>query len=183
MKKLLCLALVFALMLTLNLSAFADPLEATEPVAPAVGEATPDLGIKITKHPYSEIDRTVGADVLFLSFAEGYTSFYWQILTGQGIFRADEITETYPKLELEGTDTSRLKIKGVNFDQYGWKFRCVYVNDQGELPSEWAILTVVEPARSTTPACKPCVPCYVLPDPYGGTPLPTSCSPAIIIGG
>ena len=196
MQKILAFALVLALCLTFSVTAFADyDSETGESIAPvetsADADATPkDIGIVITKHPWSEIDRTVGTDVLFISFAEGYTNFYWEVLTGQGILRADAITDTYPKTELEGTDTSRLKVKNISFDQYGWKFRCVYKNDKGELASEWAILTVVEPCRSTAPACQPCAPCAhapaTPPDPYGGTPLPpTPCDchkPVVIIG-
>lgn len=199
MQKILTFALVFTLCLTLGIVACADyDSETGESIThvetSADAEAAPeDFGIKILKDPGSEIDRTVGSNVIFLSFADGYTSFYWEILTGKGIFRADEITETYPDVEISGTDTARLSVKNIGLGQYGWKFRCVYKNDQGELPSAWAFLTVVEAGRSTAPAYQPCAPCApcvhtpdTSPDPYTGTPLPPipcECGkPVIIVG-
>lgn len=188
MKKLLAFVLVFTLALSLSVTAFADPApdETLYPEQAEIDSGDPQssVGIKITKHPLEELYIRDGGEVIFTSFAEGYTGFYWEILTAKGVVRADEITKDFPDLKVIGADTSRIKLEGVGYDQYGWKFRCVYTNDRGELASDWAELRIVKAVKDT-PCAKPdFCPKY---DPYGGVPIPglskCGCGPVVVIGG
>jgi len=181
MKRLVCLLLVLACAFAFSVPAFADA-DPDETLYPELAAEAADPGIVITKDPWSELAVPRGGSTSFIAFADGYTSFFWEVLTADGTFTVPDLRETYRFVDLENETSTRLSVRNVSYDMYGWKFRCVFVNDNGEVPTAWAELRVVEPVSCVAPcAALRHHPPEILPDPYGGTPLPTSCGATIII--
>ncbi len=165
-RSIFVFAIIAALVFGLNVSAYADPIESEQSISTAQPAQT--TTIEITKHPTSESYIAEGSSAIFISRAKGYTSFHWEVLTSDGIYNLSEISDSYPYLDIEGADTGRIKIKHLSFEQYGWQFRCVYANTNGECASDWAELLIVNTATTTCPRHH-CLTVY--PDPYGGTPI------------
>jgi len=121
-------------------------------------EVTPEDGLpQITKHPTGET-VTEGAAAAFIAKAKYVTEFTWQLVSPDGgtVLTKDNVKEEFPDLKMGGYDTERLSLENIPLEFSGWKVRCKFEGEGGDVTSEEAIVTVNpdpdKPTEETTEA-------------------------------
>ena len=126
MKKALTILVIFAIVLSLSASAFAD-----------------NGGIKVTKNPSDEY-HFIGETAAFVANARKSSSLTWTVIDPDG-YRCslDEFRSYFPHSNITGDTTGTLIINNVHADMEGYSFFCTFSNANGAENTTEAVLHII----------------------------------------
>ena len=126
MKKALTILVIFAIVLSLSASAFAD-----------------NGGIKITKNPSDEY-HFIGETAAFVANARQYSGITWTVVDPDGYrYSVNEFRSFFPHSYISGDTTGTLIINNVNADMDGYRFFCTFSNSNGADSTTEAVLHII----------------------------------------
>lgn len=126
MKKALTVLVIFAIVLSLSATAFAD-----------------NGGIKVTKDPTDEY-HFIGETAAFVANARKFSGLTWTVVDPDGYrCTVDEFRSYFPYSTVTGDTTGTLIINNVNADMEGYRFFCTFSNSNGAESSAEAVLHII----------------------------------------
>ena len=126
MKKALTVLVIFAIVLSLSATAFAD-----------------NGGIKITKDPTDEY-HFIGETAAFVANARKFSGLTWTVVDPDGDrCTVDEFRSYFPYSTVTGDTTGTLIINNVHADMDGYRFFCTFSNSNGAESSAEAVLHII----------------------------------------
>lgn len=105
----------------------------------------------ITKHPTKET-VTEGGSCSFVARADNTDAYDWFFTKGSKTYTVAEALKKFKGLKVSGEETEKLKLRKIPLSLDGWKVYCVFTNENGEIWSKTALITVNEEEEATPKA-------------------------------
>lgn len=104
----------------------------------------------ITKDPTKET-VTEGGSCSFVARADNTDAYDWFFTKGSKTYTVTEALKKFSGLKVSGEETEKLKLRKIPLSLDGWKVYCVFTNENGEIWSKTALITVKEAEEEATP--------------------------------